>query len=78
MACQITLPLWFANLYDVFHVSQLRKYITDPSCVLQMNDVQVRDNMIMEASPIQIEGREVKQFQGKVTALVKVLWGGPT
>ena len=40
-------------------------------------DVYVRDNLTIEASPVRIERREVKQFWGKHIALVKVLWGGP-
>ncbi|XP_058761497.1 uncharacterized protein LOC131634891 [Vicia villosa] len=30
-----------ANLHDVFHVSQLRRYITDPSHVVHVDDVQI-------------------------------------
>ena len=41
-----------------------------------MDDVQVRDNLTVEALPLRIEGREVKQLQGKDITLVKVLWGG--
>ena len=52
VAYQITLPPSLANLHDVFHVSQLRKYIPDPSYVIQMDDVQVRDNLTIEASPV--------------------------
>ncbi|XP_058735453.1 uncharacterized protein LOC131607133 [Vicia villosa] len=37
----------------------------------------VRDNLTIEAAPVQIEEREVKQLRGKEIALVKVLWGGP-
>ena len=42
-----------------------------------MDDVYVRDNLTVEALPLRIEGREVKQLRGKDIALVKVLWGGP-
>ena len=56
VAYRITLPLSLVNLHDVFHVSQLRKYIPDPSHVIQMDDVQVRDNLTVVASPRRIEG----------------------
>ena len=39
VAYHITLPPSPVNLHDVFHVSQLRKYILDPSHVIQMDDV---------------------------------------
>lgn len=43
-----------------------------------MDDVQVRNNLIVEASMITIEDREVKQLWGKEIALVNVDWGEPT
>lgn len=77
MAYQITLLSSLVNLHDVFHVYQLRRYILDLSHVIQVSDVQVRYNLTVEASPIWIEDREVKQLRGKNIALVKVVWGGP-
>ena len=73
VAYQITLPPSLVNLHDVFHVSQLRRYILDPSYVIKMNDVQVRDNLTVEAAPVQIKGWELKQFWGNNITLVEVL-----
>jgi len=70
-AYRVGLPPHLSNLHDVFHVSQLRKYVSDPSRVIPRDDVQVRDNL-------RIEGREVKKLRGKEIPLVKVVWGGAT
>ncbi|XP_050878547.1 uncharacterized protein LOC127082357 [Lathyrus oleraceus] len=78
VAYRITLPPSLANIHDVFHVSQLRRYIADPLHVVQLDDVEVRDNLTVETLPMRIEEREVKQLRGKEMALVKVVWGGPT
>lgn len=43
-----------------------------------MDDVQMRNNLTIKASPMHIDDREVKQLRGKEIALVKVVWGGPT
>ena len=40
VAYQITLPPLLSNLHDVFHVSQMWKYIPDPSHVIPMDDLQ--------------------------------------
>jgi len=72
------LPLHLSNLHDVFHVSQLRKYVSNPSHVIPRNDVQVRDNLTVETLPVRIEGCEVKKLRGKEIPLVKVVWGGAT
>jgi len=70
------LPPHLSNLHDVFHVLQLRKYVPDPSHVIQTYDVQVRDNLTVETLLVRIEGREVKKLRGKEIPLVKVIWEG--
>jgi len=78
VAYRVGLPPHLSNLHDVFHVSQLRKYVSDPSHVIPRDDVQVRDNLTVETLPVRIEGREVKRLRGKEISLVKVVWGGAT
>jgi hypothetical protein len=76
VAYQVALPPSLSNLYEVFHVSQLRKYVHDPSHIIQMDELHVRDNLTVEALPLKIEDREVKVLRGKEIALVKVTWEG--
>lgn len=71
----VALPPSLSNLHSVFHVSQLCKYVPDPSHVIQLDHVQIRDNLTYKASPLQIEDREVKNLRGKEIHLVKVMWG---
>ncbi|XP_050908131.1 uncharacterized protein LOC127121728 [Lathyrus oleraceus] len=78
VAYRVALPPSLSNLHEVFNVSHLRKYIPYMLYIIQMDDVQVRGNLIVEALPIRIEDQEVKQLRGKEIALVKVVWGGPT
>ncbi|GAU51356.1 hypothetical protein TSUD_413040, partial [Trifolium subterraneum] len=77
VAYRIALPITLSNLHDVFHVSQLRKYVSDPSHVIEPDDIQVKDNLTIETIPLRIEGREVKKLRNKEIASVKVIWGGP-
>ena len=76
VAYRVALPPNLSNLHDVFHVSQLRKYISDPSHVIHMDDVQVRDNLAVEAMPVRIADHEMKTLRSKEIALVKVVWLG--
>jgi len=73
IAYRVGLPPHLSNLHDVFHVSQLRKYVSDPSHVIPRNDVQVTDNLTIETLPVRIKGREVKKLRGKEIPLVKVV-----
>ncbi|XP_050920406.1 uncharacterized protein LOC127138043 [Lathyrus oleraceus] len=54
-----------------------KRYIADPSHVVQLDDVEVRGNLTKETLPMQIKYKEVKQLHGKEIALVKFVWGGP-
>ena len=78
VAYRVGLPPHLSNLHDVFHVSQLRKYVSDPSHVIPRDDMQVRDNLTVETLPVRIEGRVVKKLRGNEIPLVKVVWGGAT
>nr|KYP73767.1 Retrotransposable element Tf2 [Cajanus cajan] len=41
VAYRLALPPSLSNLHDVFHVSQPRKYVHDPSHVVELDDVRV-------------------------------------
>ena len=42
----------------------------------EMDDIQVRDNLMVETMPLRIEDREMKSLRGKEIFLVKVVWIG--
>ena len=46
--------------------------------MIQVDDLEVRDNLTIETWQVRIEDREVKRLRGKETVLVKVIWVGPT
>ena len=43
LAYQIALPPNLSNLHNVFHVSQLKKYQSDPNYVLVPKSIQLRE-----------------------------------
>jgi len=74
VAYQISLPFILSNLHNVFHVSQLRKYVSDPSHIIMPDTVQLKDNLTFETVPVQILDKRIKQLRGKQIPLVKILW----
>ncbi|CAL0308339.1 unnamed protein product [Lupinus luteus] len=74
VAYQIALPPLLSNMHNVFHVSQLRKYVSDPSHIIEPDSIQLKDNLTFETLPIRIGDRSVKILRGKEIALVKVIW----
>jgi len=77
-AYEIALPPHLSNLHNVFHVSQLRKYIASPDHVLESDEVQVREDLTMPVGPVRILYTQVKQLRGKELKTVKVLWDEAT
>ncbi|XP_050900258.1 uncharacterized protein LOC127107009 [Lathyrus oleraceus] len=77
VAYRVVLPPYILNLHEVFHVSQLRKYIPDLSHVIKLDDVQLREKLTHENLLLRTEDRKVKHLQGKEIASVKVVWGRP-
>ena len=74
VAYRLALPMSMERVHNVFHVSLLRKYVSDPSHVLQMEEVELQDNLAYEERPVQILDRKVKELRNKQIPLVKVLW----
>ena len=70
----MALPPSMDRVHDVFHVSMLRKYVSDPLHILSVEDVEVAENLVYEERPVQILDRRVKELRNKSVPLVKVLW----
>ncbi len=78
MAYQLALPPRLSNLHDVFHVSQLRKYIPDPSHIINSKFLEFKTDLSYQSKPLRIIERSVKTLRNKNIPLVKVIWAGLT
>jgi len=48
--------------------------VFDPAHVLEVADIQVREDLTMEVPPIALEDSKVEERRGKVVSLIKVIW----
>lgn len=78
VAYRVALPSFLSRIHNVFHVSQLRKYIPDPSHVIKEDDIQLKDNLSFDVAPMRIEERRTKKLRNKEIPLVKVVWNQTT
>ncbi|KAA0045650.1 DNA/RNA polymerases superfamily protein [Cucumis melo var. makuwa] len=53
-AYRLELPIELARIHDVFYVSMLRKYIPDPSHVLQEQPIELKEDLSYVEEPVQI------------------------
>ncbi|KAL5573610.1 hypothetical protein UlMin_023207 [Ulmus minor] len=74
VAYKLALPPELSSVHNVFHVSMLKKYVSDPSHVLEHEPIQVNEDLTYEENPVQILDRKDKTLRNKVIPLVKVLW----
>ena len=58
----------------MFHVSMLRKYVHDPSHVIDWQDIEVEEDATYAEYPIRVLDYRKKVLHGKTIPLVKVLW----
>ena len=71
VAYRLALPPELAKFHDVFHASMLRKYRSDESHILLVQEIQVQEDLSYDEEPKAIMDREVKQLQNKQVPLVK-------
>ncbi|KAA0051192.1 DNA/RNA polymerases superfamily protein [Cucumis melo var. makuwa] len=74
VAYRLALPPSFSTAHDVFHVSMLRRYVADPTHVVDFEPLQINEDLSYEEQPIEILAREVKMLHNREISLVKVLW----
>ncbi|XP_060216791.1 uncharacterized protein LOC132644234 [Lycium barbarum] len=74
VAYKLALPPELDKIHNVFHVSMLRRYRSDPSHVFPIESIEVIPNLTYEEEPIQILAHETKDLRNKKIPLVKVLW----
>ncbi|KAK5775770.1 hypothetical protein PVK06_043710 [Gossypium arboreum] len=71
---QLELPLELDRIHDVFHVSMLRRYRSDPTHIMSATKIEVQSDLTFEEEPVYILDHDVKVLRRKSVPLVKVLW----
>ena len=78
LAYRVGLPEKFEGVYNVFHVSHLRKAVYDPTMTIpsaQLDEIDISPDLTVERKSVRIVDDSVKQLRrGKSVKLVKVQW----
>ena len=74
VAYELALPLELSQVHPVFHVSILRKYVPDPSHIIEYQPLNIQPNLAYEEKPIRILDKKEQVLRNKVISYVKVLW----
>ncbi|XP_021775162.1 uncharacterized protein LOC110739015 [Chenopodium quinoa] len=71
---KLALPMEFEKMHDVFHISQLKKYVPDSKHALQLESIQLDDTLTYEEKLVKILDYKVRSTCEKDVKIVKVLW----
>ncbi|XP_052479028.1 uncharacterized protein LOC128034551 [Gossypium raimondii] len=71
---KLELPPVLDRIHDVFHVSMLRRYCSDPTHIVPVEEIDVRPDLTFEEEPVQMLDCDVKVLRRKSIPLVKVPW----
>ncbi|KAD5507987.1 hypothetical protein E3N88_15690 [Mikania micrantha] len=63
MAYQLNLPAELDGVHNVFHVSNLEKYLSDEILVIPLDEIQVDERLRFVGEPVEIMDREVKRLK---------------
>ena len=74
LSYRLALPPELAKIHNVFHVSMLRRYRSDPSHVLRDSEIEVYDNLTYVEEPVTIVDYKVKKLRKHDIPMVKVIW----
>ena len=74
VAYRLALPPELERIHNVFLISMLRRYRSDPSYVVSLEVIELRPDLTYKEEPVEILAREVKELRNKRIPLVKVLW----
>ncbi|KAJ9545199.1 hypothetical protein OSB04_024906 [Centaurea solstitialis] len=74
VAYRLDLPSELSSIHDTFHVSNLKKCLSEETVILPLGEIQVDEQLRATEEPIEILDRETKQLRRSKIPIVKVRW----
>ncbi|GKE98248.1 putative reverse transcriptase domain-containing protein [Tanacetum coccineum] len=74
VAYQLELPEQLSRVHSMFHVSNLKKCMTDKHVAIPLDEIQIDDKLHFIEELVEIMDREVKRLKQSRIPIVKVRW----
>ncbi|GJT33889.1 putative reverse transcriptase domain-containing protein [Tanacetum coccineum] len=74
VAYQLKLPEQLSRVHSTFHVSNLKKCLSDEPLAIPLDEIHIDDKLNFIEEPIEIMDREVKRLKQSRIPIVKVRW----
>ncbi|GJZ47066.1 putative reverse transcriptase domain-containing protein [Tanacetum coccineum] len=74
VAYRLELPEQLSRVHSTFHVSNLKKCLSDETVVIPLDEIQIDDKLHFIEEPVEIMDREVKRLKQSRILIIKVRW----
>ncbi|KAL2246237.1 UNVERIFIED_CONTAM: Transposon Tf2-12 polyprotein [Sesamum indicum] len=74
LAYRLALPAELSQIHDVFHVSMLQRYRSDPSHIICEPEIEISEELTYVEEPAEILDKSVRKLRNKDIPMVKVRW----
>ncbi|GJT21561.1 hypothetical protein Tco_0891498 [Tanacetum coccineum] len=74
VAYKLELPKELSNIHSTFHISNLKKCLSDESLVIPIKELRLDDKLNFVEEPVENMDREVKQRKQSRIPIIKVIW----
>ncbi|GJS12642.1 hypothetical protein Tco_0407114 [Tanacetum coccineum] len=74
VAYKLVLPPPLSRVHNMFHVSNLKKCMSNESLVIPLEGLRVDDKLHFVEEPIEVMDREIKQLKRSRIPIIKVRW----
>nr|GEW65366.1 putative reverse transcriptase domain-containing protein [Tanacetum cinerariifolium] len=74
IAYRLELPEQLSRVYSTFHVSNLKKCLSDEPLAISLDEVHIDDKLRFVEEPVEVMDREVKRLKQSHIPIIKVRW----
>nr|GEX97407.1 putative reverse transcriptase domain-containing protein [Tanacetum cinerariifolium] len=74
VAYRLELPQQLSQVHNTFHVSNLKKCLSDESLVIPLDELRIDDKLHFMKEPVEVMDREIKQLKRSHIPIIKVRW----
>ncbi|KAD5508094.1 hypothetical protein E3N88_15797 [Mikania micrantha] len=74
VAYELNLPDELSSVHNVFHISNLKKCLSDETLVIPLEEIQIDEQLNFMEEPVMIMDRETKKLKLSKIPIVKVRW----
>lgn len=76
VAYKLQLPQELNNIHPTFHVSNLKRCLSDETLVIPLNEIEINESLHFAEEPIEIMDKDTKRTKQSRIPIVKVRWNG--